>query len=127
MFRSIMKAAAGAYALAAAFSANAENVAVSQMDSVYLFSYSKPNGKSGLRMAWSEDGKNWESICDPTGNLKSGYDFVSSDFGPWGSHKTMFEPRLYKTSSGWMATWYVSDKKEIGSRKDTQQKMILAN
>lgn len=112
MFRSIMKAAAGVYALAAAFSANAENVTVSQMDSVYLFSYSKPNGKSGLRMAWSEDGKNWESICDPAGNSKSGYDFVSSDFGPWGSHKTMFEPCLYKTSGGWMATWYVSNKRE---------------
>lgn len=81
-------------------------------DSVYLFSYSKPDGKSGLRFAWSEDGKTWNSICDSKSNSRSGYNFVSSDFGPWGSHKTMFDPMLYKTSDGWMAVWYVSDKRE---------------
>ncbi len=112
MLKSILKAAVGVCAFTAAFSANAVTVPVSEMDSVYLFVYSKSNGKSGLRMAWSEDGKKWESICDPAGESKSGYDFVSSDFGPWGNYKTMFEPRLYKTSEGWMASWYVSDKRE---------------
>lgn len=107
-----MKAAVSAYAFTAAFTANAAVETINNSDSVYLFSYSRPDGKSGLRMAWSEDGEKWESICDPHGGSNPAYDFVSSDFGPWGSHKTMFDPRLYRTADGWMASWYVSDKRE---------------
>ncbi len=107
-----MKAAVSAYAFTAAFTANAAVETINNSDSVYLFSYSRPDGKSGLRMAWSEDGEEWESICDPHGGSNPAYDFVSSDFGPWGSHKTMFGPRLYRTADGWMASWYVSDKRE---------------
>ena len=77
-------------------------------DSAYLFSYSKDKGKSGLRLAWSGDGIKWNSI----GGAKDGYDFVKSDFGPWGSYKTMFSPRLKKVGGKWEAVWYVSDKGE---------------
>lgn len=85
-------------------------------DSVYLFSYSKDNGKSGLRFAWSSDGNEWNSI----GGTKDGYDFVKSDFGPWGSHKTMFSPRLKKNAENWTAVWYVSDKKETLAIAETE-------
>lgn len=85
---------------------------VEESDSVYLFSYSKHNGKSGLRFARSKDKQIWESLS-VDGEGGEGYDFVSSDFGPWGSHKKMFAPRLFRTKNGeWVACWYVSDKFE---------------
>lgn len=74
-------------------------------DSVYLFSYSTRDGVSGLRFAWSADGETaWQSVS-------GGYDYVKSDFGPWGSGKKMFKPCL-KQDAGtgvWHCTWYVSD------------------
>ena len=97
--------------LTASFNASAASEQSAKGD-VDLFCYSKADGKSGLRLAWSEDGKNWNSICSPKSESKSGWNFVNSDFGPWGSHKTMFSPRIYKTDKGWMAVWYVSDKFE---------------
>lgn len=97
--------------LAAYFNIRAEQ-SFSDNEDVKLFCYSKDNGKSGLRLAWSINGKDWISICYPNSESKSGYDFLNSDFGPWGSHKTMFDPRIYKTDNGWMAVWYVSDKRE---------------
>ena len=33
-----------------------------QRDSVYLFSYFKNNGKDGLHLAWSEDGRKWTAL-----------------------------------------------------------------
>ena len=59
-----------------------------------LFFYSPENGEGGLRFAVREDGGEWRSI----GN---GYDFVKSDFGPWGSHKKMWNPQLFPTPNGW--------------------------
>lgn len=59
-----------------------------------LFFYSPENGEGGLRIAVREDGGKWRSI----GN---GFDFVKSDFGPWGSHKKMWNPQLFPTSTGW--------------------------
>lgn len=106
----INKAAVSISLLAASFNIAAAEPA--QSDSVKLFCYSKTDGKSGLRLAWSEGGKEWNSICLPSSSSKSGYNFVSSDFGPWGSHKTMFSPRIFKTANGWMAVWYVSNKYE---------------
>lgn len=64
-----------------------------------MFSYSKSDGSSGLRLAWREDASDkWHPIGD-------NYDFVRSDFGPWGSHKNMFSPVLLPTDSGWVCTW----------------------
>lgn len=85
-------------------------------DSVYLFSYAEPEGKSGLRLAWSADGKDWHAVGDP-----EPLDVVKSDFGPWGSHKKMFEPGLIRTSVCWMLSWYVSTKREtvaVATSKD---------
>lgn len=113
IFSRLSIAAVGITMLTAAIAVSgAETITGEKADSLLLFSYSKPDGRSGLRLAWSDNGNTWHSICDPKGNSKSGYNFVSSDFGPWGSHKTMFDPVLHKTSDGWLATWYVSSKRE---------------
>lgn len=112
MITNILKAVAGVYLSATAFAVNAGTAATQTPDSVYLFAYSKPEGNSGLRFAWSQDNKKWDSVADSKSTSKSGYNFVSSDFGPWGSHKKMFEPVLYKDTNGWTAVWFVSDKRE---------------
>lgn len=85
-------------------------------DSVWLCAYSSENGAGGLKFAWSENEKEWHRI----GN---GYQFVSSDFGPWGSHKKMYDPQLYKTVTGWRALWYVSDKRETVACADSPDLM----
>lgn len=107
----INKIAVSISILAASFNTTGATEPV-KCDSVRLFCYSKADGRSGLRLAWSEEGIIWNSICLPSSSSKSGFNFVSSDFGPWGSHKTMFSPRIFKTSDGWMAVWYVSDRYE---------------
>ncbi len=83
---------------------------VESNDSVYLFSYSKSGGKSGLRLAWSAEGKEWHSIKPKSMSDTEGYDFVNSDFGPWGSYKKMVNPNLRRTQDGWEVLWFVSDK-----------------
>ena len=63
-----------------------------------LFSYGSPDGKSALRFAWSADGSEWTPVAE-------GYGFLSSDFGPWGSGKRIYDPQIgYSDSEG---TWYV--------------------
>ena len=59
-----------------------------------LFFYSPEKGDGGLKIAVREEGGQWRSI----GN---GFDFVRSDFGPWGSGKKMWNPQLFPTSAGW--------------------------
>ncbi len=86
--------------IAAAAIAASLTAAANRPDSVYLFSYARPDGSGGLRMAWSADGKRWNDI-------DGGAPMVSSDFGPWGSHKKMFAPRLVQDAAtgGWTCTW----------------------
>ena len=60
-----------------------------------VFVYSPANGQGGLRIAEKDSTGRWI----PLGN---GYDFVKSDFGAWGSHKKMWEPRLYNVDGKWM-------------------------
>lgn len=60
-----------------------------------VFIYSPANGQGGLRIAEKDAAGRWI----PLGN---GYDFVKSDFGAWGSHKKMWEPRLYNVDGKWM-------------------------
>lgn len=69
-------------------------------DSVYLFSYADARGHSGLRFAWSTEGKQWFSVA-------GGYDYVKCDFGPWGSQKKMFSPQLMQNRSDgrWHCIW----------------------
>ena len=87
--------------LAAVFPIQARiNKVANEPDSVYLFSYARVDGQSGLRFAWSPDGRRWLSVAD-------GYDYVKCDFGPWGSEKKMFFPHLMQnTSDGlWHCIW----------------------
>ena len=75
----------------------------SRQDSLYLFSYAteKNNNTDGLHFAWSADGKRWNRIG-------SGYAFVKSDYGPWGSGKKMFDPVLERQRGGmWTCSWTV--------------------
>lgn len=72
-----------------------------------LFSYSTPDGKSGLRLAWRDSAEMAWTPLD--------YDFVSSDFGPWGSHKTMFSPRMIVNAADslWTCTWEADRKGDV--------------
>ncbi len=69
-------------------------------DSVDMLAYSAANGTTGLRLAWRSDANaDWHKIGP-------NYNFVSSDFGPWGSHKKMFNPSLTRNDDGsWTAAW----------------------
>ena len=77
-------------------------------DSVYLFSYACADGESGLRFAWSPDGRKWLSVAD-------GYDYVKCDFGPWGREKKMFSPHLVQNISDglWHCIWTVTRSGEV--------------
>jgi alpha-L-arabinofuranosidase len=72
---------------------------INEPDSAYLFSY----GTNGLRFAWSLDKEKWTSIG-------SGYVFVKSDYGRWGSEKRMIAPYLIQGRSGeWQCVWGLND------------------
>lgn len=76
-----------------------------QPDSVYLFSYAKHGGTSGLRFAWSADGKqNWMPVCGD-------FEYVKCDFGPWGREKKMITPHLQQDvqTKKWHCVWYLSE------------------
>jgi alpha-L-arabinofuranosidase len=69
-------------------------------DSVTLLAYAQDNGESGLRLAWSRDSARWFSVAE-------GYEYLKSDFGPWGRGKKMFAPRLMQEqgSGKWHCIW----------------------
>lgn len=69
-------------------------------DSVTLLAYAQDNGESGLRLAWSRDSARWFSVAE-------GYEYLKSDFGPWGRGKKMFAPRLMQEQSSgkWHCIW----------------------
>lgn len=77
-------------------------------DSVYIFSYSYPDGTSGLKFAWSPDGEEWHSV----GN---GYEYVKSDFGPWGAGKKMFRPQLIQgvADGKWHCLWQATQSGKV--------------
>lgn len=78
----------------------AEAGVMNEPDSVYLFSYAEADGSSGLRFAWSPDGGKWFDVG-------GGFDYVRSDFGPWGRDKKMFRPHLLqsRTDGKWHCIW----------------------
>ena len=78
-----------------------------------LFFYSPDNGEGGLRFAVRENGCEWSSV----GN---GYDFVKSDFGPWGSHKKMWNPELFPTPYGWTILFRATDDGSVIGMADTK-------
>lgn len=78
------------FSAATAFGANRE-----------LFSYSLPKGNSGLRLAWRNDtSESWKSIG-------RNFNLLKSDFGPWGSHKKMLSPKLFRNrlDGQWICIW----------------------
>ncbi|MCM1520212.1 MAG: carbohydrate binding domain-containing protein [Lachnoclostridium sp.] len=80
----------------------AGGIKANEPDSVFMFSYSMPDGNGGLRIAWSgdKDSPEWNSVGD-------GFCFLNSDFGPWGSGKKMFSPVLIyvPSESIWHCYW----------------------
>lgn len=77
-------------------------------DSVYLFSYADAEGRTGLRFAWSTEGKQWFPVAD-------GYDYVKCDFGPWGRQKKMFRPQLMQNRADgrWHCIWTATESGEV--------------
>lgn len=67
-----------------------------------VFVYSPADGQGGLRIATREESGQWV----PLGN---GYDFVRSDFGTWGTHKKMWEPKLYKVNGTWICLFKATE------------------
>jgi len=73
--------------------------AVAGAADVEMLNYAFPGGDSGLRLAWRADSSaEWQPL---------GHDFVKNDFGPWGSHKKMYAPRLFRNAADslWTAVW----------------------
>ncbi len=85
---------------AAACIASLAAAPLAQPDSLDLLAYANRDGHGGLHLAWRTDlAAQWQPIG---GNMS----FINSDFGPWGSHKTMFMPQLVNNADGsWTATW----------------------
>lgn len=81
--------------------------AAEEADSVDLAAFANAEGKSGLQLAWRADENSpWQKLN--SGNI------VSSDFGPWGSHKKMFDPLLQHNADGsWTATWIADPKDPV--------------
>ena len=83
-----------------------QNIMAAPADSVSVFAYCPGYGKGGLRVAWDDNG-----VWRPVGQ-GDGLNLINSDFGPWGSHKKMADPVLYRTPQGWRCLFYVSDRNE---------------
>lgn len=79
-----------------------------------IFFYSPEKGDGGLRIAVKEADGSWRSI----GN---GYDFVKSDFGPWGSHKKMWNPELFKNDEGnWVLLFRATENGDVIGKAESQ-------
>lgn len=78
----------------------------SSPDSAYIFAYTpeRHDGRHGLVFAWSLDQKNWHGIGPE-------HNFLSSDYGSWGSEKRMYTPYLLQAPDGiWHCVWSVNDR-----------------
>lgn len=95
----------------AAFAAMHETTATP--DSVSLFAYATrgDDGRSGLRFAWSMDGKHWFEIGQ-------GYGYLRCDYGRWGSQKKMLDPNLKQLPGGeWLCVWKLNDHDGYGQAR----------
>ena len=95
----------------AAFAAMHETTATP--DSVSLFAYATrgDDGRSGLRFAWSMDGKHWFE----TGQ---NYGYLRCDYGRWGSQKKMLDPNLKQLPGGeWLCIWKLNDHDGYGQAR----------
>ena len=71
----------------------------------YIFAYgtNTGDGRGGLYFAWSVDNENWYPIG-------SGYTFLKSDYGSWGSQKRLYEPVLIRDKDGlWHCLWTLNN------------------
>ena len=77
-------------------------------DSVYLFSYAQADGRSGLKFAWSGNKERWHIVADS-------YEYLKSDFGPWGSGKKMYAPMLVqsRTDNSWHCLWLTTKSGQV--------------
>ena len=95
----------------AAFAAMHETTATP--DSVSLFPYATrgDDGRSGLRFAWSMDGKHWFEIGQ-------NYGYLRCDYGRWGSQKKMLDPNLKQLPGGeWLCVWKLNDHDGYGQAR----------
>lgn len=95
----------------AAFAATHETTATP--DSVSLFAYATrgDDGRSGLRFAWSMDGKHWFEIGQ-------NYGYLRCDYGRWGSQKKMLDPNLKQLPGGeWLCVWKLNDHDGYGQAR----------
>ncbi len=67
-------------------------------DSVWLFVYAQ----KGIRMAWSEDGTNW----NPVGN---NHTVLACDYGNWSTEKNAYDPYMVFADGVWSLVWSVND------------------
>ena len=82
-------------------------------DSVSLFAYATrgDDGRSGLRFAWSMDGKHWFEIGQ-------NYGYLRCDYGRWGSQKKMLDPNLKQLPGGeWLCVWKLNDHDGYGQAR----------
>lgn len=95
----------------AAFAAMHETTATP--DSVSLLAYATrgDDGRSGLRFAWSMDGKHWFEIGQ-------NYGYLRCDYGRWGSQKKMLDPNLKQLPGGeWLCVWKLNDHDGYGQAR----------
>ena len=95
----------------AAFAAMHETTATP--DSVSLFAYATQgdDGRSGLRFAWSMDGKHWFEIGQ-------NYGYLRCDYSRWGSQKKMLDPNLKQLPGGeWLCVWKLNDHDGYGQAR----------
>ena len=95
----------------AAFAAMHETTATP--DSVSLFAYATrgDDGRSGLRFAWSMDGKHWFEIGQ-------NYGYLRCDYSRWGSQKKMLDPNLKQLPGGeWLCIWKLNDHDGYGQAR----------
>lgn len=70
-------------------------------DSVNVFLYQHGDLKEGLKIAYSADNQTWTKLCDD-------YSYVKSDYGSWGSDKSMRSvPATAFYKDRWYAVWQV--------------------
>jgi len=82
-------------------------------DSVSLFAYATrgDDGRSGLRFAWSMDGKHWFEIGQ-------NYGYLRCDYSRWGSQKKMLDPNLKQLPGGeWLCVWKLNDHDGYGQAR----------
>ena len=71
-----------------------------------LFYYAPSDGKGGLRFATESHHGHWQEIGD-------NFNFLTSDFGAWGSGKKMYDPLLFKDGTLWKVVFRVNQQGSV--------------